>query len=314
MTSHPSRRTADRVQLGIGLPQARATAPVTPADLRAAVELAEQAGFDSAWTAEGLLGPARAYDPLAMLSFAAACTSTIRLGVAVLVLPLYQPARLARIATTLDHLTDGRLDLGVGVGGRELPFAAFGSDPSGRGDRFEQYVNVLRRLWSEDRVTWSSHETRLEGATIEPKPVQCPLPLWFGGAADVALRRAARLADGWIGAGSVSTGTFAAQLHRLRQSLKDERRDESDFRVAKRAYVSIDRSRAEDRAWFDAVYDGYAPPADALLAGDAEHVLAQLCAIRELGVDLLVINPIGGDLRQIELVAEGILPELRGHC
>lgn len=299
------------MDVGIGLPQASATGAIPPARLDEVLAQAEASGFTSVWTAEGQLGPADAYDPLALIAYAAKATQTLRLGVSVLILPLYQPVRLARVATTLDHLSEGRLELGLGVGARDLPWGAFGTDGATRGRRFEASVNLLRALWSGEPVT-TSGDVELDGAQMRPVPVQDPLPLWFGAHSEVALRRTVRMADGWFGAGSVTTARFGEELALLRRLLAEHGRDPASLRIAKRAYVSIDRRPADDDAWFRAVYDGWVPPPDVVVSGGPQGVLDELLEIKALGVDELVIHLIAHEASQFDVVAERLLPRLRG--
>lgn len=270
---------------------------------------AEQAGFHSVWAMESQLTAAAALEPLTTLAFAAGQTNSIRLGLAVAVLPLHQPVRLARQAATIDRLSGGRLTLGVGVGVPMLPHAAFGVSSTERAPRFEEYLTVMRRLWTEPAVDHDGRFIQLSQARMEPKPVQQPLPVWFGAGSPPALKRTARLADGWIGAGSTPSGAFPGQAAQLRQSLEEEGRDPATFPIGKRVYVAIDRPPDEVAAWFKAVY-GPAIGPDVAIAGSAQQVLDGLRELREAGADLLVVAPVGDDRPQLEQIAEHVLPVL----
>jgi len=298
------------VPVAIQIPAVRAANPPRADELAEFLGTVEAAGFHSAWVMENQLGDAAALEPLSVLAFAAGHTNSIRLGVAVAILATHQPVRLARQAATIDHLTDGRLTLGVGIGSPGLPFGAFGISAGERAARFEEHLAVMRRLWEEPKVDHTGRFVELTGARMEPKPVQDPLPVWFGASSPAALRRTARLADGWIGAGSSPSSAFPAMLAQLRESLEAEGRDPTSFPVGKRAYVAIDRPADEVGEWFQAVYGGAIAP-EVALSGTAAQVVEELLELREAGADLLLVSPVGDDQPQLELIIEHVLPALR---
>jgi probable F420-dependent oxidoreductase len=274
------------------------------------LRLVEEAGFDSAWVMETQLAAASALEPLSVLAFAAGQTNSIRLGVAVSILALHQPVRLAREAVTVDHLSGGRLTLGVGIGAAGLPLAAFGVAAKERAPRFEEYLEVMRRLWNEPEVDFDGRFVQLTGARMEPKPVQRPLPVWFGASSPRALRRTARLADGWIGAGSSPSSAFAPMVARLREYLEADGRDPASFPIGKRAYVAINRPDQEVADWFRSVYGPFIPP-EVAITGSPEKVVDELLHLREAGAELLLVSPVGDDRSQLEIVIERLLPALR---
>jgi probable F420-dependent oxidoreductase len=295
--------------VAIQIPNVRASDAPRAGELAEMLRQAEDAGFDSAWVMEHQLGGASALEPLSVLAFAAGHTSSIGLGLAVAILAVHQPVRLAREAATIDHLSDGRLTLGVGVGAGGLPYAAFGVTAGERTARFEEYLGVMRELWQEREVDAQGRFVTLNHAQLAPKPDQRPIPVWFGASSPRALRRAARLADGWIGAGSSPSGAFPEMVSRLREYLDAEGRDPSSFPIAKRAYVAIDRPPQEVSDWFRAVYGPFVPP-DVAITGDSGRVVEELVKLREAGAELLVVSPVGDDRPQLDLVAEHVLPTL----
>lgn len=295
--------------VAIQIPNVRASGAPDASELAEMLKRAEGAGFHSAWVMEHQLGAAQALEPLSVLAFAAGQTSTIGLGVAVTILALQQPVRLARAAATIDHLSSGRLTLGVGIGAQGLPYEAYGITARSRAARFEEHLEVMRRLWEEDRVDYDGQFVKLSQATMEPKPVQRPLPVWFGGSSPRALRRAARLGDGWMGAGSSPSSAFAPMVSQLREQLEVAGRDPRSFPIAKRVYVAIDRPPEEVGGWFRAVY-GPAIAPEVAVRGGAEEVVEELRGVREAGAELLLVSPVGDDRAQLELVIEHILPAL----
>jgi probable F420-dependent oxidoreductase len=296
--------------VAIEIPQVRVGDAPGPDELKAWFRQVQQAGFHSAWALESQLAAASALEPFSVLSFAAGQTTTLRLGIAVAVLALHQPVRLAREAVTIDRLSNGRLTLGVGIGAPVLPAEAFGISSTERAPRFEEYLDVMRRLWTEPEVEFEGRFVTLRQARMEPTPVQSPLPVWFGASSAPALKRTARLADGWMGAGSSPSSAFPGMVAQLRSHLEAEGRDPDSFPIGKRAYVAIDRPEDEVAAWFHAVYGGGIPP-EVAITGSAEAVLEGLRELREAGADLLLVAPVGDDRPQLEPIIEHVLPALR---
>jgi probable F420-dependent oxidoreductase len=192
--------------IGFGAPVAGAWA--TPGLLGSFAEQAEEAGYGSLWTFQRLLVPEGSgmdavyhsvLDPMVALGFAAARTSRIRLGVAMVNLPFVSPAYLAKQAATVDVLSGGRLDLGLGIGWLPEEFTATGATTARRGPRTEEYLAVLRTLWSDEVSSFSGEFYTIPAGRQQPKPVQQPgPPVLLGGMSPAAMERAGRLADGWI--------------------------------------------------------------------------------------------------------------------
>ena len=178
----------------------------------------ERLGFESVWLPEHLVLPVamegspyaeaehppvppktKIYDAPAYLSFLAGHTSTIRLGTWVYLLAIRHPFTAARGFATVDVVSDGRAEVGVGAGWLRAEWDAVGLDPSTRGRRLDEAIDVCRRLWSEDVVEHHGEFFDFDPVMFEPKPVQQPLPVLVGGESEPALRRAAARGDGWIG-------------------------------------------------------------------------------------------------------------------
>ena len=140
------------------------------------------------------------YDPFVALTAAAAVTTRIRLGTGVLILPQREPLNVAQQAVAVDHVAQGRLDLGIGVGWLREECEALGVPWARRGERTDEYVRLLRALWRDDVVDFDGEFVSVRGIQAWPKPVQQPgVPVWVGGDTDVAVRRAANVGDGWYG-------------------------------------------------------------------------------------------------------------------
>src|SRR5215475_4920122 len=212
------------------MPQRFADGAFDPQAFRAFLGRAEALGFESAWTQEQVLGRFPQLGPTETMTFAAACTEHIRLGCAVLVTPLHNPVHLAKSLSTLDQLSRGRLEVGVGTGGRGRMFSAFEVDPASLVARFNEGLRLMKALWSQPRVNFDGRFWQLKDAAMEPKPFQKPHPpIWFGASHPDALRRAATHGNGFFGAGSSTTAQFAEQVPTVRQALAEAGRDAASF-------------------------------------------------------------------------------------
>ena len=172
----------------------------SPTDVLDYGRVADQLGFSHFWVNDHLSWTEPLLDPLVLLGSIAAVTERIELGTGVYLLPLRSPVATARAFASLDYLSGGRALLGVGVGGEFAEdFAAAGVPIRGRGIRTDQALRLIRQLWHDDKeVVWSDDFYTLQGTTVLPHPLRNPLPVIVGGRSDAALRRVARLGDGWM--------------------------------------------------------------------------------------------------------------------
>jgi probable F420-dependent oxidoreductase len=138
------------------------------------------------------------HEPLVMFGYLAAVTTTLELVTKVIILPQRQTVLVAKQAAEVDLLSEGRLRLGVGVGWNAVEYEALGEDFSNRGKRVDEQIELMRRLWTEQTLTFEGKHHRVTGAGLAPLPVQRPIPVWIGATSRVALERAGRVADGWF--------------------------------------------------------------------------------------------------------------------
>tara|TARA_B100000029_G_scaffold316897_2_gene309346 strand:+ start:4558 stop:5424 length:867 start_codon:yes stop_codon:yes gene_type:complete len=138
------------------------------------------------------------HETMTLMAFIAAITETIEINAAVIILPQRQTVLVAKQAAEVDVLSGGRLRLGVGLGWNELEFEALGMNFGDRGKRVEEQIHLMRRLWTEELVTFSGQWHKVSDAGLAPMPLQRPIPLWIGANSEIAVRRAGRLADGWF--------------------------------------------------------------------------------------------------------------------
>lgn len=185
---------AVKVRIGIGLGVTVSLPATDLGDLAAAVE---QAGFDSLWFSEKVSGSAP--DPVVAMAVTAARTRRLKFGMSVMILPGRNPVLLAKTLASLDQVSGGRLLPAFGLGAADpAEQSAFAQRRETRGSFFDEALEVVRRCWREDVVDHRGRHFVFEGVRVEPKPVQRPPEVWLGGRADSELRRAGRLADGWL--------------------------------------------------------------------------------------------------------------------
>jgi probable F420-dependent oxidoreductase len=305
------------MRFAIAIPQFFSDGEFDPAAFRAYFARAEELGFDSAWTQEGVLSAGPLLGAIETMTYAAACTERMRLGCAVFVSTLHSPVHLARSLSTLDQLSRGRLEIGFGTGGKGRQFAAFGVDTDRYLARFTKGIALMKALWTEPLVTFDGEFWQLRDAAMEPKPFQKPHPpLWLGGAAPSAVRRAVRLGNGFFGAGASPTAKFAEQVQVARKALAEAGRATEHFPVAKRVYIAVDddaaRARARINAALERVYGHRLASIEAAaIAGSASACVRELRQVAEAGAELILFTPLFDQPAQMERLAAEVIPELR---
>jgi len=305
------------VRFAISIPQYVADGTFDPAAMRRYLARAEELGYAGAWTQEQVLGRIPHLGPVETLTFAAACTERMRLGCAVFITSLHSPVHLAKSLSTLDQISRGRLEVGVGTGGRNRMFSAFAVDPETFVARFDEGLRLMRALWTEPRVDFTGRFWQLDGAAMEPKPFQKPgPPVWFGASAPAALRRAVRHGDGFFGAGSQTTAQFAQQVQIVRDELARQHRDPAGFSLAKRVYIAVDDDpgRARDRmaAALDRLYGffGLRDMTPVSVLGPPGACARGLRDVATAGAELILVNPLFDDEEQMERLSGEVIPRL----
>jgi probable F420-dependent oxidoreductase len=233
------------MDIGFGAPVSGAWA--TPQNLAAFAAAAERGGYSSLWSFQRLLVPAGSgmdpvyssvLDPMAALSFAAAVTSRIRLGVAVINMPYVSPGYVAKQATSVDVLSGGRHDLGLGIGWMPEEFVLTGADMARRGARASEYVQVLRTIWRGGEVSFDGEFYTVPLGTQAPVPVQAGgPPILLGGLAKPALERIGRIADGWITSSRTDLSKIDQLIAVIKESAVTAGRDPEALRVICRGVV-----------------------------------------------------------------------------
>ena len=259
---------------------------------------AEELPFVGAWCIEQVIGTIPVLDSVTTLAFAAAATKRLHLGIAVLLIAQRNPIDLAKALSSLDVLSNGRLVVGIGLGQSTQFYPAYGLDPEGRVSRFRENLEILKRLWTEERVTLEGRFSRLEGIPMAPKPVQKPRPpIWFGGHVEAALRRAVELGDGYIGAGSIPMDAFLDDIKKL----------PANFPKAKRLYLAIGEELPRLREWFGAFYHKPEMADQVAVWGSPQKIVDQIARLREAGVNYVLLNPVFDGESQMERLCQDVL-------
>jgi probable F420-dependent oxidoreductase len=285
------------MQFGIAIPQ---TYP-NPDRIGQFLRRAEELSFSAAWCIEQVIGTAPVLESVTTLAYAAGMTRRLRLGVAVLLITQRNPVDLAKALSSLDVLSNGRLMVGVGLGQSTRLYPAYGLAPDGRVARFRENLDIMKRLWTEERVTRNGRFSHLENIPMEPKPVQKPHPpIWFGGHAEAALRRAVELGDGYIGAGSTPMQTFLDDLKQL----------PPDFPKAKRLYLALGDQLPRLRDWFGAFYHRPEMADQVAVWGTPQKITDEIRRLKDAGVSHVLLNPVFDEQQQMERLAEEVLPRV----
>jgi probable F420-dependent oxidoreductase len=246
---------------------------------------AEELGYHSLWTFQRLLSPVdgawgemyrSVQDPVVALAFLAAHTERVRLGVAVVNVPFISPVVFAKQLATLDSVADGRLDVGLGVGWADEEFAATGAGKHRRGRRAEEFIAVLRTMWTAEVVEHSGEFYQVPRARMEPKPVQRPYPpILLGGHAPAALRRTGRLAEGWVSGSQADLAVIGDAIATVKSAAKEAGRDPETLRFVCRGAVRVRPAGAPDRR---------------PLTGTLDEIRGDFAALAERGVTELFLD------------------------
>ena len=279
-------------------------------DIHGVIDLAvrcEDLGFDSVWASEHVfnvsyvydrIGDKPYYEPLTVLTYVAAKTSTIGLGTSVLVIHYHNPIRLAKVAATLDVLSGGRVMLGVGVGVIEEELEAMGSPFAERGAITDETIAIMKELWTKEDPSYQGKYHSFSGMKFTPKPVQKPhIPIMIGGTSKAAIRRAARSGAAWHPT-ALSPEVLAQGMEYLKEQVVTAGRDPSEVEVSVSAAIGSTHN-----------HNRYS------LGEDPEEVLERAQKYQEMGVGRLVVSPNTRDQSQLrpimEMIAEVVIPAVR---
>jgi len=281
----------------------------------------EELGYESVWTGDHVSFHNPLYESLTLLATYASITRRVRLGTAVYLLALRPAAIAAKITSTLDVLSGGRLIFGVGVGGENpKEFELCGVPHGERGARVSEAIDAVRTLWRDTPATVKGRFTRFEAVSIDPKPVQRPgPPIWIGGRSDAALARAGRQGDGWVSY-VVQPERYAQSLEKIRSAAQHAGRKLEHFVAAHLAFITVGRDYETAKAeWAKFLTKRYAQDFEPLakkygIIGTPEQCAEQLEKFRAAGCNYVIANAIGEPERereQLERIATDIVPRFR---
>ncbi|MFP6664490.1 MAG: LLM class flavin-dependent oxidoreductase [Deltaproteobacteria bacterium] len=303
-----------KIRIGVGYAVAR-NAVHSAEEIMEYGELLEDLGIDSVWPSDHIVSRQPSLDVNLVMAFLAARTKKLKMGPSVLTMPSRHPIHVAKTYATLDHLTGGRrrIILAVGLGADRREVTSVGIPTEARGARMREGVEILRRLFTEKKVTHQGRFYQFEDVTIDPQPVGGSLDIWLGGNSDLALKRVARYGDGWMPS-FITPGEFAAGIEKLTGFATGTGRkvDQDEAGVLIPTHVTDDAKGA--RALMEK-FLARAPVAQKDFAeryaiGSAEAVRERVAAFAEKGCTKFILFPIGAaDLKeQAQAIGKGVVP------
>ena len=283
------------------------------------VELCEENDIDSLWQTDRLVSTLPFLESMTTMAALAGGTKRLKFGMNVVVVTFRDPLVLAKQCATIDFLSDGRLLPAFGVGGPVAPeWEATGRTTRQRGAIANEALEIMARLWAEERVTYEGAHFQYRDARIEPKPVQQPLPLWIGGISEAAIRRTACLGNGWLG-GLQTPETAGQVVAAIKTAAAEEGRaiDEDHYGASFPFYFgpwdapavqgSLSLYRREDISW---------DPPDYFAVGDAGAILSRIRAYMDQGISKFVMRPLGDSeseiMAQTQRLVEEVVPLVHG--
>ena len=297
----------DKIPFGMVLPH-RTMDPLRLSDIRDVARRAEALGFSDLWVTENTLDNSYSIDPMVVLTYAAALTNRVGLGVAVIVLPVHHAIHVAHQAMSLDFVSNGRAILGVALG-REEDYHDFQVPTERRVRRFKEQIDVMKALWTQERVTYDGHFYTLKDTAITLKSPRKPhVRLWLGGTHPNAITRAVAMGTGWIGAGAQTRDGFAGSVALLRTALDKAGVAPSSFTISKRVFIAVEEkpgaARAQLLRWCTDVYRNPGLIDTGVIYGTPEQCREKIEALIAAGADHLLLNPVAQYPEQLEAVAE----------
>ncbi|MGA7965392.1 MAG: TIGR03619 family F420-dependent LLM class oxidoreductase [Gammaproteobacteria bacterium] len=285
-------------------------------------ETVEKLGYDSLWVWDHiLLGVQPNFpilDSLTVLTAIAARTKRIKLGTGILVLPLRNPVALAKQLSTMDHVSNGRMLMGMASGWYKREFDAMGIPFNKRGKLMDENLEILNRLWTEEKVDGTYMAHNISAAVMYPKPVQQPrIPVLIGGYVDRVLKRAATTGDGWL-TYFYDPPSFAKSWAKLRQFAEEGGKDPDQLLNASQLPIMIGPSKEAVRDdmmdWLNKEWDfpeNSDCTRDSAVMGSVDDCVAQLREHHAVGVQKIIFVPYKYQPDQVEMIAKEIIPRLK---
>ncbi|TFG77199.1 MAG: TIGR03619 family F420-dependent LLM class oxidoreductase [Thermodesulfobacteriales bacterium] len=256
---------------------------------------AQELGFDSIWVSDHIVIPDTHkgfgdvfYEPIVTLSYLASITKGIKLGSSVIILPYRNPVVLAKMVSTLDQLSGARVILGIGAGWLEKEFQALGVPYSDRGEMTDEFLKVLKTLWTQENPSFNGKYFNFSDIKFLPKPVQKPYPpIWIGGGSDKAIERAATYGDGWHPVG-LTPEKLKERLNHLNKLLTNQKKENFTISLRRNLEINNDKTISPDDT----------------LRGSIEKIVKGIKDYKELGVNHLILHFLSG-------TSEGVLNTMK---
>ena len=306
-----------RVRFGLSLTTAHPASADPQQCVRNVLEraaLACEVGFHSVWVGDHHVTAHHYLQNIPLIARISAVSGQMQIG-ALFMLPLFHPVLLAEQAASLDVICEGRFTLKTAVGGQQDAHAAFGVPWKQRASRFEECLEIMRKLWTSDHVTHKGRYWQFSNVTINLKPVQNPLPVWIGASADAPVKRAARLADGWLIDPGTSFASCEKRIDFYRKALDEYGRTVAEIPIRRDVYIAPDRETAQQHTEpiLQAGYRGFkGEQLSALFIGSPEDMIAEVEKYYALGCNHFLFRHIVRDQNQalasIQLIGEKVIP------
>lgn len=322
------------MKFGVVVPNAtggvRGDVPVSMAEVVRFGRRVEELGFDGLWVIDHVLTAEPIYsttwlDPLVTLSYLAAQTSRIRLGTSVVVLPLRVPAVFAKEVSSLDVVSGGRVVAGVGNGWWDKEFEVCGVPKKTRGDRVEEYVQIIKKLWTENNATFKGRFYNFENINLEPKPLQKPHPpIWIAGGsaigkastvyqvnAERVLKRIARHADGWIARAYTDLEQVENDWKTIQKHASSFGRSSNEIVFAHINWMCLSEGRSEQelrRLFAQSLNIPFEDTKKEALLGTRREIVSKLEGLAGIGLQYLIVWPTHADYALVEFLARDVFP------
>ena len=304
------------IRFGIYLPNVGWERLPTPSELVEFAIAAEQLGFDSVWVEDRFLhGKLGILEALSTLTFVAARTEKIRLGTCILLVNLRNPLEAAKMLSTLDYLSGGRVIVGASLGGSPEEYSSAGITMKTRVSRFAETLKTMRAFWGQGSFPGASRHFQPVDVAMEPKPVQSAIPVWIGGKAEPVFKRVATLGDGWLASSTTSAEEFARGWAKIREHAAAAGKDPDTLVPAKFSYIHVeDTNEKALEVLKERLPRYYAFPYDAArlsLYGPPSRCVEQAQVLLKAGVRTMIFSSVTHDRSQIERLAREVLVALR---
>ncbi len=275
-------------------------------------ETAEKLGFGSIWVPDRLISPGPAFPhPLVLLSMAAAVTTKIMLGTSVLIASIRHPLDVLQQVASIDSLSQGRVILGLGMGGRANEFRSMGISQSDRLGRFLESVKLYKTLLNDQGETIPGKHFNIQSFSVHPKPKR-PIPILFGARAERAITRTGQISDGWIQGGAGSPEEFSTNWQKVTQAAYDSGKDPSKLLNGKLIYVNVEKNvrkaREEIMTQVHGYYGSELGKEQVFAVGSAEQIASKIRDYMKVGLQTPMLGLPQPNIEKLSFIAEEVVP------